>query len=71
MATKPLTLALAAAALIAAPAVQAAEINLKIANVVPRAAPRSQGAILVAKMVNQDKRCNLNAKDYPGGQLGG
>jgi len=68
---RTLTLAAAVAALIAAPAAQAAEINLKIANVVPRAAPRSQGAILVAKMVNQDKRCNLKAKDYPGGQLGG
>ncbi len=71
MHSRTLTLAAAVVALIAAPAAEAAEINMKIANVVPRAAPRSQGAILVAKMVNQDKRCNLTAKDYPGGQLGG
>ena len=67
MRNRALTLALAVATLTAVQVAEAAEINLKIANVVPRAAPRSQGAILVAKMVNQDKRCNLNAKDYPGG----
>lgn len=63
--------ALAALAFVAAPAVQAAKLPMKIANVLPRKAPRSQGAILVAKMVNGDKRCNVNAKDYPSGQLGG
>ena len=68
---KILALAVAAFALVGGPAAEAAEINLKIANVVPAKAPRSLGAILVAKMVNEDKRCNLKAKDYPGAQLGG
>ena len=60
-----------AAAMISAAAVEAAEQAMKIANVVPAGAPRSKGAILVAKMVNEDQRCDLAAKDYPGGQLGG
>ena len=60
-----------AAALIAADVVEAAETAMKIANVVPAAAPRSRGADLVASMVNEDKRCDLAAKSYPGGQLGG
>jgi C4-dicarboxylate-binding protein DctP len=54
-----------------APDVEAAGKAMKIANVVPAPAPRSRGAALVAKMVNEDKRCDLEAKDYPGGQLGG
>jgi len=63
----------ALAAVVGGPAAYAAEkINMKIANVLPAKAPRSQGAILVAKMVNGDKRCpNIKAKDYPSGQLGG
>ena len=60
----------AAATIGTTPAVSA-EVNLKIANVVPAAAPRSRGAELIVNMVNKDKRCNLNAKSYPGGQLGG
>ena len=60
-----------AAAFIQSGSVEAAEAAMKIANVVPAAAPRSRGAALVAKMVNEDKRCDLDAKDYPGGQLGG
>ncbi len=60
-----------AVAFIGAGAVEAAETAMKIANVVPAKAPRSLGAILVAKMVNEDQRCDLKAKDYPGGQLGG
>ena len=44
---------------------------LKIANVVPAGAPRSRGAALVAKLVNADDRCDLEAKSYPGAALGG
>ena len=63
----------ALAAVVGGPAANAAEkINMKIANVLPAKAPRSRGAILVAKLVNADKRCpNIRAKDYPSGQLGG
>ncbi len=60
-----------AAAVIAADAVEAAEKAMKIGHVVPRQAPRGQGAILMAKMVNEDKRCNIQAQDYPSAQLGG
>lgn len=49
----------------------AADGQLKIAHVVPAKAPRGQGAQLVAKMVNEDKRCSLKAKDFPSAQLGG
>ena len=66
-----LALVLAAIAFIGGPTAEAAQLPMKIANVLPRKAPRSQGAILVAKMVNGDKRCNIKAKDYPSGQLGG
>ena len=63
----------ALAAVVGGPAANAAEkINMKIANVLPAKAPRSRGAILVAKLVNADKRCpNIRAKDYPPGQPGG
>ena len=73
MRNKILTAALVvfAVAFIGAGAVEAAETAMKIANVLPAKAPRSLGAILVAKMVNEDQRCDLKAKDYPGGQLGG
>ena len=49
----------------------AAEAQMKIANVVPAAAPRSRGGDLVAEMVNKDARCDVEAKTYHGGQLGG
>ncbi len=46
------------AAVLGGPAAYAAEnINMKIANVLPAKAPRSLGAILVAKMGDADKRC--------------
>ncbi len=64
-------LAVAAAATIGAGAVGAAEVNMKIAHVVPQKAPRGQGAVLVAKMVSEDKRCDIQAQDYPSAQLGG
>ena len=54
----------------AAPAL-AAEAQMKIGHVVPRQAPRGQGAVLVAKMVSEDKRCDLKAQDFPSAQLGG
>ncbi len=66
-------LAVGGAALIgqgASPA-HGAEVKMKIAHVVPRKAPRGQGAVLVAKMVNEDKRCTVKAQDYPSAQLGG
>jgi tripartite ATP-independent transporter DctP family solute receptor len=49
----------------------AAKVQMKIANVVPGKAPRSLGGNKVAEMVNADKRCDVNAKTYHGGQLGG
>ncbi len=49
----------------------AAGAKMKIGHVVPRQAPRGKGAVLVAKMVGEDKRCNLEAQDYPSAQLGG
>ncbi len=60
-----------AASFAGAGAAQAADTPMKIGHVVPRKAPRGQGAVLVAKMVNEDKRCNLKAQDYPSAQLGG
>ena len=66
-----LALALTVLALISGPAALAAEKAMKIGHVVPRKAPRGQGAVLVAKMVNEDKRCDIKAQDYPSAQLGG
>ncbi len=53
----------------AAPA--SAETAMKIGHVVPRPAPRGQGAVLMAKMVNEDQRCDIKAQDFPSAQLGG
>lgn len=57
-------------AFIGAGAVEAAETAMKIANVLPAKAPRSRGAILVAKMVNEDQRCDLKARTTPAGNWG-
>lgn len=59
------------AVLVQGPASALAQGKMKIAHVVPRQAPRGKGAVLVAKMVSEDKRCNLTAQDYPSAQLGG
>jgi tripartite ATP-independent transporter DctP family solute receptor len=48
----------------------AAAADMKIAHAVPPGAPRDLGSNLVADMVNKDARCDLDAKVYPGGQLG-
>ena len=44
---------------------------MKIAHVVPHAAPRGQGALEVARLINADLRCDVEAKVYPAGQIGG
>jgi C4-dicarboxylate-binding protein DctP len=64
-------LAVAVATVVGAGAVDAADVNMKIAHVVPQKAPRGQGAVLVAKMATEDKRCDIQAQDYPSAQLGG
>ncbi len=48
-----------------------AQVAMKIAHVVPNAAPRGQGAVEMARLVNADVRCDVNAKLYPAGQIGG
>jgi C4-dicarboxylate-binding protein DctP len=48
-----------------------AKTAMKITHVVPAKAPRGQGAELAAKMINGDKRCDIDAKVYHAGQLGG
>lgn len=52
------------------PAGSATAADMKIAHAVPPGSPRDLGANLVAEMVNKDDRCDLDAKVYPGGQLG-
>ena len=44
---------------------------MKLTHVVPAKAPRGQGAELTAKLINQDKRCDIAAKVYHAAQLGG
>lgn len=64
---------LAAASAIAALSMtgQALAADMKITHVVPDGAPRDRGADLMAEMINADDRCDLDAKVFPGGQLGG
>lgn len=57
-----------AAATLAGPAFAA---EMKITHVVPDGAPRDQGADLMAELINKDDRCDLDARVFPGGQLGG
>ena len=48
-----------------------AKTVMKLTHVVPAKAPRGQGAELTAKLINQDKRCDIAAKVYHAAQLGG
>ncbi len=48
-----------------------AKTAMKITHVVPAKAPRGQGAELTAKLINEDSRCDIAAKVYHAGQLGG
>jgi len=64
-------LAISAVALALPAAVPAfAAGDLKIAHSLPSGAPRDQGAHIIANMVNKDDRCDLDAKVFPGSQLG-
>lgn len=70
---KLMVAAVGAAAFVAAASVPTAPViaaDMKIAHAVPPGAPRDLGSNLVAEMVNKDDRCDLDAKVYPGGQLG-
>ena len=48
-----------------------AQVAMKITHVVPGNAPRGRGATETARLVSEDARCNISAKVYPAGQLGG
>ena len=48
-----------------------AQTAMKITHVVPAKSPRGQGAELTAKLINADNRCDVDAKVYHAGQLGG
>ena len=48
-----------------------AKTIMKLTHVVPAKAPRGQGAELTAKLINEDKRCDIDAKVFHAAQLGG
>ncbi len=61
----------AVASIATAPTVSAVEVRMKIGHVVPGGTPRGQGATRMAELVTADTRCEIDAKVYPSGQLGG
>lgn len=48
-----------------------AQVAMKIGHVVPGQAPRGQGANEVARLVTEDARCDISARVFPSGQIGG
>ena len=48
-----------------------AQVAMKIALVVPGETPRGQGAAEMARLITEDARCDISARVYPSGQLGG
>jgi tripartite ATP-independent transporter DctP family solute receptor len=71
-ATRVLTLCTLATLFIGAtPSAPAADIQMKIAHVVPGASPRGRGATRTAELISTDSRCEIDARVYPSGQLGG
>jgi len=51
--------------------VASAQVVMKMAHLVPGQAPRGRGATETARLISDDARCDLSAKVYPSGQLGG
>ncbi len=46
-------------------------VQMKIGHVVPGGTPRGRGADHMAELVTADARCDIEARVYPAGQLGG
>lgn len=67
---KSAALAISAIALAVPATVPAYAADMKITHALPAGAPRDQGANVIADMVNKDDRCDLDAKVFPGAQLG-
>ena len=51
--------------------VASAQEVMKIAHLVPGEAPRGRGATGTARLITADARCDISARVYPSGQLGG
>ena len=51
--------------------VASAQEVMKIAHLVPGEAPRGRGATETARLITADARCDISARVYPSGQLGG